>query len=260
MSRKKQYKQYSAEEIESAIRDYNNGMKLKHVLGKYDQIPRRTLTERTAKVKQKLDLKKPGPAPIIPLHIENDVQAWCIAMQSQGFPISREMLLIKGNEVYQSLYGTTRSVGTLGQGWVQRFMRRHPLLTLRSAQTIKRVRAEAGEDGLMGFFNQLIQAVIEFKLTGDRIFNMDETGFAQKTKSKKVIAVQGSKNVWSKSADANFHLTIVASVNANGFVVPPMFIVPGKRINRDVMDGCDVPQSVISCGRKGFMNSNLFLK
>jgi hypothetical protein len=77
----------------------------------------------------------------------------------------------------------------------------------------------------------LIQFIIEFKLTSDRIFNMDETGFAQKSKSKKVIAVQGSKNVSSKSADASFHLTIVACISASGFVVPPMFIIPGQRIN-----------------------------
>eukprot|EP00549_Striatella_unipunctata_P017721 CAMPEP_0118693416 /NCGR_PEP_ID=MMETSP0800-20121206/11896_1 /TAXON_ID=210618 ORGANISM="Striatella unipunctata, Strain CCMP2910" /NCGR_SAMPLE_ID=MMETSP0800 /ASSEMBLY_ACC=CAM_ASM_000638 /LENGTH=45 /DNA_ID= /DNA_START= /DNA_END= /DNA_ORIENTATION= len=45
---------------------------------------------------------------------------------------------------------------------------------------------------------------------------MDETGFAQKYKSKKVVVVAGLKNVWSKSVDMSFHMTIVACVAANG--------------------------------------------
>ena len=88
---------------------------------------------------------------------------------------------------------------------------------------------------------------------------MDETGFAQKGKAKKVVAVAGSKNVWSKTADANFHLTIVAAVAANGFAVPPMFIVPGQRLNRDLMDDCCVDDAVVLTAQKGFMNAGLFL-
>jgi len=218
------------------------------------------LTERTKKAKENVPLNKPGPAPIIPMEIEDDLQSWVLAMQSKGFPVSREMIHIKGNEVYRELYGGTRSIGRLSSGWVNRFMQRHPLLTLRSSQVIKRVRADATEEGLREFFNQLTQIIIEFGVTRERIFNMDETGFAQKSKSKKVIAVKGSKNVWSKSVEASFHLTITACVSASGYVLPPMFIVPGQRLNRDVMDGCDIPQSVVSVAPKGFMNSKSFLK
>ena len=89
---------------------------------------------------------------------------------------------------------------------------------------------------------------------------MDETGFAQKNKTKKVIAVAGSKNVWSKSVEASFHLTIVACVSASGFAVPPLYIVPGQHLNHDLMDGCSFPGSSTTTGCKGFMNSNIFLK
>lgn len=46
--------------------------------------------------------------------------------------------------------------------------------------------------------NQLIKHTVERKLTSDRVFNMGETKFEQSTKSSKVIAVRGSKNVWTK--------------------------------------------------------------
>jgi len=110
------------------------------------------------------------------------------------------------------------------------------------------------------FFNEFVKHIVERKLSTDRVFNMDETGFAQKSKCKKVIAVHGSKNVWSKSVEASFHLTLVACVGASGFVVPPMFIVPGKRLNRDVLDSCPIAGSVVSVSPRGFMNSNLFIQ
>ena len=106
----------------------------------------------------------------------------------------------------------------------------------------------------------MLKHVMERKLTADRVFNMDEIGFAQKSKSKKVIAVAGSKNVWSKSVEASFHLTIASCAGSNGFVVPSMFIVPGKRLNCDVMDGCSIDNSTISVASKGFMAAKLFLK
>jgi hypothetical protein len=64
-------------------------------------------------------------------------------------------------------------------------MARHPNLSLRSAQIIKRVRVETTDKDLRFFFVELMKHVIERKMTGDRIFNMDETGLAQKSKSKK---------------------------------------------------------------------------
>jgi len=121
-------------------------------------------------------------------------------------------------------------------------------------------RAEASLEGIQVFFWEFMKHVIERKATPDQVFNMDETGFGQIRKSKKVIAVAGSKNVWTKIAESNSHLTITACVSATGFVVPPLFVVEGKRLNRDVMDACSIFGSTITTSPKGFMNSGIFLK
>ena len=72
--------------------------------------------------------------------------------------------------------------------------------------------------------------------------------------------MHGSKNVWSKRADSSFHLTVVACVGANGFAVPPLFVVPGQRLSRDMMDGCDIPGGSVTAAPKGLMNARLFEK
>ena len=122
------------------------------------------------------------------------------------------------------------------------------------------MQAEATESGMQILYWELMKHVIERKLTPDRTFNIDETGFAQKSKSKRLFAVHGSQNVWSKAADALFHLTLVVACAANGYVVPPLFIVPGHCLNCDVMDKCSVEGSIITTTPKGFMNASVFLK
>jgi DDE superfamily endonuclease len=89
---------------------------------------------------------------------------------------------------------------------------------------------------------------------------MDKTGFCHNSKTKKVVAGHGSKNIWSKRAASSFHLTVVACVGANGFAVPPLFVVPGHGLSRDMIDGCDISGGSVTVAPKGFMNAHLFEK
>ena len=64
---------------------------------------------------------------------------------------------------------------------------------------------------------------------------MDETGFGQSQRTKKVVAVYGSKNVCSKTVEANCHVTITACVSTSGYVIPPAVPCPGETLE----SGCD---------------------
>ena len=66
---------------------------------------------------------------------------------------------------------------------------------------------------------------------------MDDTGLTQKQNSRKVVVLKGSRNLWSKCADANFHTTFVVCVSAANYFAPPLLILPGKQLNRDVLKG-----------------------
>nr|CCA15902.1 AlNc14C16G1762 [Albugo laibachii Nc14] len=102
------------------------------------------------------------------------------------------------------------------------------------------------QENLDHLLNQLMKHAIERKLTNDRVFNMDETVFGQKTKSRKVIPVRGSKNVWT---------------NASGSCLPPLFLLPGQqRLNRDILSECSVPDATVAVALKAFMNQAIFVK
>ena len=104
------------------------------------------------------------------------------------------------------------------------------------------------------------KACHQTKNGNNRIFNMDVTGFAQKNKTRKIIAVTASKNVWLKSVEASFHITIVACVSANGFSVPPLFVLLGRQLNHVSMDQFYITRRTVTVATKGFVNSNIFIK
>ncbi|KUF93002.1 serine/threonine-protein kinase nek3 [Phytophthora nicotianae] len=87
---------------------------------------------------------------------------------------------------------------------------------------------------------------------------MDETAFQTRKKSKKVIAVRGSSNVWCLDPSVNFHLSIVACGSAAGFVVPPMYILPGKTVEWDIMDECGASSAAVTTSPSGFINTYMF--
>ena len=65
--------------------------------------------------------------------------------------------------------------------------------------------------------------------------------------------------MWSKFADADFYITFVVCVSASKYVAPSLFIIPGKRLNGDVLKGCYIESANITTAPKGFINSILFL-
>ena len=65
--------------------------------------------------------------------------------------------------------------------------------------------------------------------------------------------------MWSKCADANFHMTFVVCVFAPKYVLPSLLILPGKRLNRDVLEGCDIEGDSITTAPKGVIDFTLFL-
>ena len=69
---------------------------------------------------------------------------------------------------------------------------------------------------------------------------MYEAGFIQKQNPRKLVVSKVSSNVWSKCADAIFHMTCVICVSAAKYVAPPLLIILGMRLNRYVIGDCDI--------------------
>ena len=97
-------------------------------------------------------------------------------------------------------------------------------------------------------------------MTDDCILNMEKTGFDQKNNKRKVIAVTRSKNVWSKSVEVSFHMTIVAGFVANGISVSPLKLLPGQPLKCATMDQFSITGRTAKVAPKILTKSNIFIK
>jgi hypothetical protein len=107
-------------------------------------------------------------------------------------------------------------------------------------------------------FGSVAKAIIEDNMHGSRIFNIDETAFESSRKPTRVVVLRGSKNGRHSDPTTSFHLSFVACGSAAGFVVPPLFILPGERVDNVVLDGCDIPGAAVTTTEKAIMTAPLF--
>lgn len=84
-----------------------------------------------------------------------------------------------------------------GKDWMRNFMKRHPGLSLRVPEATSAARAMGFNKVVVKkFFDLLINVIENNNITGDRIFNVDETGFTVNPKGyTKVIAQKGRRQV-----------------------------------------------------------------
>ncbi|GMG15328.1 unnamed protein product [Phytophthora fragariaefolia] len=194
-----------------------------------------------------------GPAPLLPPEAEQSLSGWAIARQQTVVPVVRHEIISKACAMSEMML--ERSVGS---GWYRRFLSRYPLLTTRTAQTLSCVRNNVAYEDVWALFGMLTKLTILEALCSHRVFNVDETAFETRKTSKTVIAIRGSKNVWTTKSSTNFHLTVVACGSTSGFAVPPVFIVPGNTARLHVLDTCGVPGAAITTTESSFMNTTLF--
>lgn len=58
----------------------------------------------------------------------------------------------------------------------------------------------------------------------------------------------------------NFHLSVVACVNASGHVIPPLSILPGQRLSCHIMSECNISGARVVSAATGFINRAVFVK
>ncbi|RHY79136.1 hypothetical protein DYB26_009882 [Aphanomyces astaci] len=178
---------YTQEELEFALNEVHQGRRGTDVARdtgiSYETIMRKV---RLLKAGKDLTPKRRGPKPLFLDSFEQDMVAWISAMQQEGMPATRFVVLLKANKLLRRL----DPLRTVTGSWYRRFMNRHPELTTRVAQVISNARKSVDEVGLKRLFDSMEEAIRVHGLTAERMFNMDETSFASRHKSKDVVALK----------------------------------------------------------------------
>ena len=109
--------------------------------------------------------------------LEEDTKNWIVTMQKLGIPVTRDMVLIKGNQIYMGDFGMKKGIRQLlGNIWLHRFMKRYPLLTMGYSYIMKRVKFKASIDWILEFFQEGTNHIV-FVIHTKSITNTAKTGF-----------------------------------------------------------------------------------
>ncbi|KAG5896444.1 hypothetical protein JTB14_022523 [Gonioctena quinquepunctata] len=120
-----------------------------------------------------------------------------------------------------------------GQKWYLNFLKRHPEISLREAESINKARALITEESIRKWFNNLQsylydENLMEVMEDPRRVSNGDESGFSLCPKTGKVLAPKGWKNLYTiTSGKEKENITVFFLFNAEGKVCPPFVVFVG---------------------------------
>lgn len=163
-------------------------------------VPRSTIQDRIhGRIMEKK--RKIGPDPVLGIKGEEKICQWVTNMAKCGFPIRKKDLLeTVAGIVKDSGKPTPFKEGKPGEKWYRCFLRRHPEISIREAESINRARTAVTEERVRNWFRDLKQYLTEQGSLDvldepERTFNGDGIGFSLCPKTGKVLAPRGYKKL-----------------------------------------------------------------
>lgn len=195
---------------------------------------------------------------------------WFVLKREKGVPISGPILREKALKFHEDfekkaparvddepIDADEKEEFTASDGWLSRWKRRYGIRQLIIAG--ERLSAESKRENLMKFKRQFHEMIDKEGLSGDQIYNCDETGLYYRMLPEKSLVLQEEKSApgYKKSKD---RVTVLACSNASGsHKLQPLVI--GKSVKPRafkklrMMSELPVPYKG---QKKGWMNSTIF--
>ncbi|KAJ8953423.1 hypothetical protein NQ318_023540 [Aromia moschata] len=194
---------YSQDALRRAlIQIQENGMGVREASREF-AVPKTTLQDRLKGKVPEIPMKTgPPPRPRLTVTGENEIVQWLINIAKCGFPIRKiDLISTVQNILKECGKETLFKDGKPGQKWYLNFLKRHPEISLREAETITKARALITEESIRLWFKNLRMYLIQnncIDILDDpsRIFNGDESGFPLCPKTGKVLGPRGYKNLY----------------------------------------------------------------
>lgn len=142
-----------------------------------------------------------------------------------------------------------------GNDWFTYFIKRHPELTIRLSENIKRVRAGVSWDAINDYFLNL-----ETCLDGvppSNIINYDETNFTDDPGAVKVVVKRGCKHPERVIDTSKTSISVMIAASADGFVFPPYTVYKSKHIYPTWIEG-GLPGSAYNRNSSGWFDLIMF--
>ena len=215
---------YSKEAMNAAIRAVKAGMSVKGAAAELG-VKRTTLGDRAA---GRTKLEPGRPTQLTDVEEEVLVEQ-AMLLGSWGFPLTfcdfREL-------VRSYLDRTGRKTAFVdnypSKHFVYHFMRRHPELTFRAANNIKRSRARVSREDVQKLFNHFSQVAAD--IPPSHIWNYDETNCQDDPGKGKALFRKGTKYAERVLNTTKSSISVMFSGSAAGQMLPPYIVYQEKNM------------------------------
>ena len=255
-------KQYDRQQAIKALNDISLGMSTRKAAKKWG-IPRTTLNG--IKNGRYNVASKPGPAPVLTADEEQLLCDWLVEMCGRGIPINQNCLKdTVENILNDDKRQTPFKNGRPGKGWFSLFMKRHPEISQRQAESICRSRGTLTENCIRGWFNDCEKFFRDMNIAfvlqePQRQYNTNESGFQLDPKCGFVLAPKG-ESIYTESGGNKEQVTALVTTRADGTVMMPSIVYPYKRgIPKHIVEKCPAGFS-LSTSDSGWMTSQIFFE
>ncbi|XP_062704375.1 uncharacterized protein LOC134286727 [Aedes albopictus] len=229
---------------------------------KHYGVPRSTIRSRL-KMKDRA-VYRSGPMSVLTEQEEDELESWVFDSQRRGIPVTKDMLRESVKHFLDENPRDNPFINNYsGMKWLKLFLQRRPKIALRTPEFITNASAKVSPDDIKSWFRQIETYLTEKNLMHvlddpRRILNGDETSFNLNPKTKTVLALRSSRNVYDVERNSSkLNVTVMFTFHASGETVPPTIIYPYKNIPQDIAQSVP-PTWGIGKSDNGWMTSFVF--
>lgn len=219
-------------------------------------VPRSTLKDRLSG--RVIHGTKPGPKPYLTVDEEAELSQHLLQASAMGLGKTRRDVKCLV-EVCVRKKGTLRG-SAVSNGWWDKFLKRNPMLSLRSGDSTAGIRMDAmNVENMKEYFDLLREVYDEYEFNShpECIYNMDETGVPLQPRPPKVIAKRGQKKIRYRTSGQKAQITVIGCGSATGQIIPPFIIYAAKQLN-PLWIRNEVGGSRYAVSDKGWVDQELF--
>lgn len=220
-------------EVNCALDEIHQGRSVYATAKKYN-IPLSTLRRKRDSDQPN---KKSGPPTVLTAEEEAGIVKWMFCLNDQGFPVTKNTLIRSVAQLVKNRDNPFTD-GKPGRHWYEKFVKRHPDISLLISQNLYQSRSIATEDCLRAWSKEVEELLEEKQLLnidGSRIFNIDEAAFSFCPKSKQLVMKRAKKTHGNcTNNDEENCSTVLFSVSTSGALAPPMVVFKLKNFSHSL--------------------------
>ncbi|KAJ5273619.1 hypothetical protein N7478_008744 [Penicillium angulare] len=194
---------------------------------RYFNVPRTTLRDRLHGHQNRRETRANGHK--LTEIEEESLQKWILSMDNRG-AAPRPTTVREMANLLLSARGST-PVQTVGENWVNKYVKRHPQLSTRFSRRYNYERAKCEDTKIIQEWFDLVQkSILENGIDPDDIYNFDETGFAMGLIATARIITRAEyygRRALLQPGNRQW-VTAIECIGASGWALPPCIVFKGK--------------------------------